>query len=195
MIHLLPVNVTAPDSSAHYLVLVNLSLRLYYKSRVFWSRMLARSLLARSKLPERCRAQCSQSRPRDRPAPASTFDDQVLSVPVINLNSFAGNEKRASEAIRRASERVGFFYLSGLGLPKELVTEVFNRSKLFFNLPESVKMSILATKANKNRGYTPYEEERDPDPKVQSVGDQKEGLYFGREVHSTYLSIKLVLNL
>lgn len=40
-------------------------------------------------------------------------------------------------------------------------------------------MKILAD-AN-NRGYTPYQEET-LNPSLQSVGDTKEGLYFGREV-------------
>jgi isopenicillin N synthase-like dioxygenase len=40
-------------------------------------------------------------------------------------------------------------------------------------------MTIVADE--NNRGYTPYQEET-LSPQLQTVGDTKEGLYFGREV-------------
>ena len=60
----------------------------------------------------------------------------------------------------------------------ELFNKLFEQFRLFFSLPTEEKMKILAD-AN-NRGYTPYQEET-LNPSLQSVGDTKEGLYFGRE--------------
>jgi len=106
-------------------------------------------------------------------------------VPVIDLASFGDDEAAAAEAIRSASEHVGFFYISGHGVSPKLLSDAFEQSKLFFELPLEEKMEMVASEANKNRGYTPWAEEWDP--AVSPIGDQKEGLYFGREVPSYHI--------
>eukprot|EP01025_Chloroclados_australasicus_P022760 TRINITY_DN23338_c0_g2_i1.p1 TRINITY_DN23338_c0_g2~~TRINITY_DN23338_c0_g2_i1.p1 ORF type:complete len:268 (-),score=9.01 TRINITY_DN23338_c0_g2_i1:300-1103(-) len=57
---------------------------------------------------------------------------------------------------------------------------MFEEIRAFFALPADEKNKILADQ--NNRGYTPYQEET-LSPATQKVGDTKEGLYFGREIH------------
>jgi len=109
-----------------------------------------------------------------------------MEVPVIDLASFGTNEVEAAKAIRAACEKVGFFYLTSHGVAQTLVDAAFEQSRLYFALPLEEKMKMLASAATKNRGYTPMAEET-LDVSNQKVGDQKEGLYFGREVSSTFL--------
>lgn len=65
------------------------------------------------------------------------------------------------------------------GIEQELLDKLFEQFRNYFSLPLEEKMRMLAD-AN-NRGYTPYQEET-LNPSLQSIGDTKEGLYFGREV-------------
>ncbi|KAG6740721.1 hypothetical protein POTOM_056189 [Populus tomentosa] len=73
----------------------------------------------------------------------------------------------------------GFFYVINHGISEELMEEVFEQNKKFFELPLSEKMKVLRNE--KHRGYTPlFDELLDPDNQVH--GDYKEGYYIGVEV-------------
>lgn len=63
--------------------------------------------------------------------------------------------------------------------------------RAFFALPLEQKMTIVANE--NNRGYTPFAEET-LDPANSSVGDRKEGLYFGREVGANSSEAQLPLH-
>lgn len=64
---------------------------------------------------------------------------------------------------------------------------MFEQNTALFALSMHKKMEMLAD--GNNRGYTPFAEET-LDPAAQSVGDSKEGFYFGRSVtcmpHDSY---------
>jgi len=102
-------------------------------------------------------------------------------IPTIDLLSFGGDETAAAAAVRRACEDVGFFYVSGHGVPLNVVQRAFEANRRFFALPVEEKLRIVASVDTKNRGYTPMAEET-LDPATQKTGDQKEGLYFGRDI-------------
>ncbi|CAK7337492.1 unnamed protein product [Dovyalis caffra] len=98
------------------------------------------------------------------PAKVSFLNRIDLSSPDINLSACLDS---------------GFFYVINHGLCEELMEEVFEQSKKFFELPLSEKMKVLRNE--KHRGYTPLLDELlDPDNQVH--GDYKEGYYIGVEV-------------
>jgi len=105
----------------------------------------------------------------------------MSSIPIIDLSKYPNADSAAADEIRRAFENVGFFYLTGHNVSRRIVDDAFHYSRRFFALPLNQKLEILASISTKNRGYTPMAEET-LDLQKQTVGDQKEGLYFGREV-------------
>jgi isopenicillin N synthase-like dioxygenase len=81
-------------------------------------------------------------------------------IPVIDVAPAVAGEPGALDAVaaqvRDASERVGFFYLAGHGVPQPLIDAAFEASREFHALPLDDK---LALKLNQNNiGYLPVNE-------------------------------------
>jgi isopenicillin N synthase-like dioxygenase len=80
-------------------------------------------------------------------------------LPVIDgAPAFAGGEglERVAVEVREASERVGFFYLAGHGVPDEVIDAAFAASRELHALPLDAK---LALRLNQNNiGYLPVNE-------------------------------------
>ena len=80
-------------------------------------------------------------------------------IPVINVApAFAGGAglERVAAQVREASERVGFFYVKGHGVPPAVIDAAFAASREFHALPLEDK---LALKLNQNNiGYLPVNE-------------------------------------
>jgi isopenicillin N synthase-like dioxygenase len=80
-------------------------------------------------------------------------------IPVIDLApAFGGGSglERVAAQVREASERVGFFYVKGHGVPAAVVDDAFAASREFHALPLEDK---LALKLNQNNiGYLPVNE-------------------------------------
>ncbi|GMK57467.1 hypothetical protein CspeluHIS016_0403010 [Cutaneotrichosporon spelunceum] len=79
------------------------------------------------------------------------------SLPILDLSQLdAGPEAAASfrEALCRATHEVGFFYLTGTGIPAELEERMLSASRAFFALPEEDKLEIENTHSPHFRGYT-----------------------------------------
>jgi len=79
------------------------------------------------------------------------------SLPILDLSRLdAGPE--AAEAfraeLREVTHEYGFFYLTGHGVPADLIERVMTTSRAFFNLPEADKMAIENLKSPHFRGYT-----------------------------------------
>jgi len=100
-------------------------------------------------------------------------------VPVLDLSQPLD---ALAKVCQRACGEHGFFFIKNTGIPPKLVADHANAQRQFFELAEEQKRTILAD-AN-NRGYTPLREET-LDPARSTQGDNKEGLYFGREIPST----------
>lgn len=66
-----------------------------------------------------------------------------------------GPEARAAflEALRRAAREVGFFYLTGHGVPPALEARVRDVSRRFFALPEAEKLKVQMIHSPHFRGY------------------------------------------
>jgi isopenicillin N synthase-like dioxygenase len=80
----------------------------------------------------------------------------MSTIPVIDIAPLlAGtDETGVAQKIGAACREVGFFYITGHGVPQELVDRVFATSAAFFAAPEALKLASLFS-ASGNRGYIP----------------------------------------
>jgi isopenicillin N synthase-like dioxygenase len=75
-------------------------------------------------------------------------------LPIIDLSSLGDDEARLASEIGRACRDIGFFYVVGHGVPRELMDEVFAQSRRFFALPAAEKQAIAIETVGGNRGYS-----------------------------------------
>jgi isopenicillin N synthase-like dioxygenase len=85
--------------------------------------------------------------------------------PVIDLG--AVREAPVSAAVQRdiarqiasACEEIGFFAVTGHGVPDQVIAELVAQSYAFFDLPLAEKLTVRRPRPEQNRGYiTPGEE-------------------------------------
>lgn len=97
------------------------------------------------------------------PDPAVAIDERVAA---------------CAAAIDAAARDVGFFTVVGHGVEPSLVADLHAASRRFFARPEAEKAEIAMTRGGRAwRGWFPLGGEL-----TSGVPDQKEGLYFGREL-------------
>jgi len=76
-------------------------------------------------------------------------------IPVIDIAGLVARDPAASAAagmaMRKASERIGFFYVAGHGLPAATTTQAFTTARRFFDLPKA-KKQVLAVNP-RHRGW------------------------------------------
>lgn len=100
-------------------------------------------------------------------------------VPILDLERFeqGGSERRTFlKDLRSASRDVGFFYLSGHGIPQAEIQGLFALAKRFFALPAEEKLAIEMVNSPQFRGYTRVAGER-----TRGQADWREQLDFGVE--------------
>ncbi|WP_086055430.1 isopenicillin N synthase family dioxygenase [Protofrankia coriariae] len=112
----------------------------------------------------------------DGPGPAGP----VAALPTLDIGPYrTGGPGRAAflAALRAACHGLGFFYLTGHGIPPATTAAVLAVSREFFHLPEDVKLEIENVHSPHFRGYTRlgHEITRDnPDIREQiDVGDER----------------------
>ncbi|HXW47489.1 MAG TPA: 2-oxoglutarate and iron-dependent oxygenase domain-containing protein [Streptosporangiaceae bacterium] len=104
-------------------------------------------------------------------------------VPVIDVSALVSGGPPAARGevagqIQAACRDRGFFYVTGHGLPGELLTDLADASAEFFALPEADKLEIAMEHGGRAwRGYFPVGGEL-----TSGRPDLKEGLYFGTEL-------------
>jgi isopenicillin N synthase-like dioxygenase len=109
----------------------------------------------------------------------------LLSVPIIDIAPYrAGGEygKRAVAAeIDRACRDIGFLVISGHDIATELVEEMRETARAFFDLPLNNKMRLRHPARDVLRGYTPIESEAVARSRgeVAPVGDLNESFMVG----------------
>ena len=85
-------------------------------------------------------------------------------IPLIDVAPLARASRADAEAvageIRRAAVEVGFFYVQGHGIGRDLVNATLLAAKYFFRLDEATKRSILVN--NAHRGYVPFAQTTQP---------------------------------
>ncbi|KAK9896085.1 Clavaminate synthase-like protein [Cystobasidium minutum MCA 4210] len=97
------------------------------------------------------------------------------SIPIVDLQQ---PEEKIVESIRDACARVGFFYLTGHGVPNKVIDAGFAEAKRFFDLPLEEKEKIDIHKSENMKGYTKLKGEN-VDP--ANRGDMHEGFDIGGE--------------
>ena len=78
-------------------------------------------------------------------------------LPIIDLSSFGDDEgvlNQVAGEIGAACRDVGFFYVVGHGVGRDLMAEAFARSKAFFALPFADKQRLAIETIGGNRGYS-----------------------------------------
>jgi isopenicillin N synthase-like dioxygenase len=101
----------------------------------------------------------------------------VSEIPVIDVSGLGSRDRAAraavSDQIGRACNEIGFFYVSGHGVPEATVEAAVEAARRFFERPVEAKMAIHAGATN--RGYTPLREsEHEP-----GKADLNEGFEMG----------------
>jgi len=84
-------------------------------------------------------------------------DMTTTSLPVLDLSLLNGSEEDAHlfrQELRRATHEIGFFYLTGHGIPADVIENMMTLARQFFALPEAEKLAIENTHSPHFRGYT-----------------------------------------
>jgi isopenicillin N synthase-like dioxygenase len=111
------------------------------------------------------------------------YAEDSATLPVIDVAPLAGGEHgRAAAAVAEQIEAAcrdrGFFYVTGHGVPADLLAELAGASAEFFALPLADKLEIAMERGGRAwRGYFPVGAEL-----TSGRPDLKEGLYFGAEL-------------
>ena len=83
--------------------------------------------------------------------------DAGAAVPIIDLAPLANNDAagrgRVVEAVKQACERVGFFVITGHGVPDEAIRAAFSNGRAFFAQPVAEKLRIKRPGPGISRGY------------------------------------------
>ena len=84
--------------------------------------------------------------------------DQESSVPLIDVSPLlepgsSDKAKAAAKQLGEACEGIGFFAVTGHGVPRRAIAELSQQAYAFFDLPFDEKMEIKRPKPEQNRGY------------------------------------------
>lgn len=74
-----------------------------------------------------------------------------MELPTVDLRAEPGPLR---DGLREAGHQVGFFYLTGHGVPPDLVTRVLDAARRLFALPQSEKDDVAMVRSPHFRGYT-----------------------------------------
>lgn len=109
--------------------------------------------------------------------------DITASLPVIDVSALTGDAPQermpgVARQIEAACRDSGFFYVTGHGVPDELLDRLDTASRDFFELPLDDKLEIAMERGGRAwRGYFPIGAEL-----TSGRPDRKEGVYFGTEL-------------
>nr|WP_241732234.1 2-oxoglutarate and iron-dependent oxygenase domain-containing protein [Galbitalea soli] len=81
----------------------------------------------------------------------------MQSLPILDLSRLDGGAEEAAaftRELREVMHSVGFFYLTGHGVPQPLIDELLATSRRFFELPLADKLAIENVHSPQFRGYT-----------------------------------------
>lgn len=106
-------------------------------------------------------------------------------IPIIDMSGFTAGDPASSagvvDAVRGACEEIGFFVVTGHGVPEALITRMYDTSRAFFDLPPGQKARVAETGAR--RGglmHFGFEAERLAGTRGEATpGDLKESLDYG----------------
>jgi isopenicillin N synthase-like dioxygenase len=80
-------------------------------------------------------------------------------IPIIDIAALlagtSAGEQAAARAIGRACRDIGFFYVTGHGIPAPLIADVFRQSAAFFAAPRAIQDPVRYSGPAGNRGHIP----------------------------------------
>ena len=109
----------------------------------------------------------------------TTTPQRELTLPVVDLTAATGSvEQRAEllERLRSAAHDLGFFYVTGHGIPLEVQQDLFSATRAFFALPEGTRREISNLRSPQFRGYTSLASEH-----TAGAADEREQIDIGPE--------------
>ena len=126
----------------------------------------------------------------DQELKALTVDDATL--PVIDLSGlFTENDDdkaRVASELGAAARTSGFFYITGHGVPQDLIDATFAASKEFHEKPRSFKMKTWCGFTTNHRGYVPFEENGSSFPKIINFNEAWDMSFEAPADHPDYLA-------
>lgn len=101
-------------------------------------------------------------------------------IPVIDISALAGDDAEAIAATAReigiAAQNVGFFNISGHGIPPELIERTYEISRIFHSAPLERRMEVHVARSPGTRGFVPSTVEwTDPDPELHRLVEPDPG--------------------
>jgi isopenicillin N synthase-like dioxygenase len=116
-------------------------------------------------------------------------------IPVVDISG-AGDPKRRPDLVKQVvstAEQVGFMYVVGHGIGDDIMDGVFDKSREFFDLPDSEKRKVHITKSPHYRGYLGVMEKGDTDPTFK--GNNLEAFHCAAELPLDHPDVKARLPL
>jgi isopenicillin N synthase-like dioxygenase len=104
-------------------------------------------------------------------------------IPIINFSKFASDNETIKQ-IYQACTEVGFMYLKNFDISQDLIEQVFNTSKHFFNQPLEIKQKSAWSDEFSNQGYVGIERER---LNPNKPGDLKEAFNITTQTQQPYI--------
>jgi isopenicillin N synthase-like dioxygenase len=93
---------------------------------------------------------------RHSESPVSPQGPAMTTIPVIDIAPLmAGRPEGVAAEIGAACRGVGFFYITGHGVPEAMLAGIFHAARRLFDAPEAVRRAVLLGPATGNRGYVP----------------------------------------
>src|SRR5215510_6366882 len=93
---------------------------------------------------------------------AKNVEQATREIPVIDVGPAFGKDPgeldRVAAEVRRASERVGFFYIAGHAVPDDTIAAAFAASREFHAMPLEQKRKLRINE--NNIGYLPVNESK-----------------------------------
>jgi isopenicillin N synthase-like dioxygenase len=107
---------------------------------------------------------------------AATIDFD--SIPLIDIRGLfspsPADHQRVADAIGTACRDVGFFYVTGHGIPQRTIDDVYRMAEAFFDLPLEQKLRYDSKRLRRHRGYVAMGDLA-ADPHDQTAFDLQEG--------------------
>lgn len=75
-------------------------------------------------------------------------------LPILDLRRFDSDREAFLDDLRNVARNEGFFYLTGHGVPQDLIDRLWAEARAFFALPEASKQAIGMIHSPHFRGYT-----------------------------------------
>lgn len=121
---------------------------------------------------------------------ALTLDDATL--PVIDLSGlFIGDpddKSKVAAALGDAARTSGFFYITGHGVPQDMIDALFAASREFHEKPRNFKMKYWSGFSTHHRGYVPFEENGRDFPKSINFHEAWDMSFEAPADHPDYLA-------